>query len=121
MDDIERIRRRKMREIESRLRDRELQKEQKEMERQQVQRVLGQVLKEDALEYLGKLRDSSPDVAAKIEEIVLSLAIQRRVRYKIDKVIIRAIERKVRGIEPTISFVRKGKRTEISERLKEDD
>ncbi len=121
MDEIEEIRRRKMRQMEQRLREKQLQEEKVEDERRQVERILGQVLKPDAMSYLGQLRSSSPAVANKIEEILIGLVIQRRINYKVDKVIIRAIERKVRGVEPTISFSRKGKRIEISEKLRGED
>jgi DNA-binding TFAR19-related protein (PDSD5 family) len=121
MEDIEDIRRRKMRQMERRFQARKLQDEQKQTERHEIDRILDQVLKPDAVEYLNGLRSTDGVVAGKIEEIVISLAIQRRIRYKIDKVIIRAIERKVKGVEPTISFVRKGKKVEISEKLKDAD
>jgi DNA-binding TFAR19-related protein (PDSD5 family) len=121
MDEIEEIRRRKMRKMEKKLKQRKLQEEQLERERSEVERILAQVLMPDAIAYLGSLRSKSPEIAGKIEETIITLVIQRRIRQKIDAVIIKAIERKVRGIEPTISFQRKGKRTEISEKLREED
>ena len=121
MDEIEEIRRRKMRQMEEKIKQRKLEEEQQDRERTEVDRVLAQVLKPDAVAYLKNLRAQSPDVAGKIEETIISLVIQRRIREKIDVVIIKAIERKVKGIEPTISIQRKGKRTEISEKLREED
>ena len=121
MDDIEEIRRRKIRKMEERLAQRKQQEERMERERSEVDRILDQVLMPEATGYLRNMRDRSPQVAKKIEETVITLVIQRRIRQKIDLVIIKAIERKVRGIEPTISFQRKGKRMEISEKLREED
>ena len=121
MDEIEEIRRRKMRQMEDKLKQRKLQEEQMERERSEVDRILAQVLMPDAISYLTALRSQNPQVAGKIEETVIALVIQRRIRQKIDAVIIKAIERKVKGIEPTISFQRKGKRMEISEKLREED
>ena len=121
MDSLEEIRRRKMRRMEKMLKEKQLQNEQSKRERDEVERVLSQVLSPDALKYLATVRSSSPSVAGRIEEIVIALVVQRRIRQKIDKVIIKAIERKVRGIEPTISYVKKGKRMEISEKLREED
>ena len=119
MDDIEEIRKRKMRQIGRRLQEKKLREDQREVERREVERILTQVLKPDAHEYLRSVRAASPYVGKKIEDMVITLVVQRRIWYKIDKVIIRAIERKVRGIEPTISFMRKGKKMEISEKLRE--
>jgi DNA-binding TFAR19-related protein (PDSD5 family) len=121
MDDIEEIRRRKIRKMEEQLAQRKLQEEQLERERSEVDRILDQVLMPDAVDYLKNMRTRSPQVTKKIEETVITLVVQRRLRQKIDLVIIKAIERKVRGIEPTISFQRKGKRMEISEKLRGED
>ncbi len=121
MDALEEIRKRKMRRMEKMLKERQLQEEQKKRERDEVERVLSQILTPDAIKYLAALRSSSLGVAEKIEEIIIALVVQRRIRQKVDKVIIKAIERKVRGIEPTISYVKKGKRMEISEKLREED
>lgn len=121
MDDIEQIRRRKMRQMERMLKEKKLADETKQRERLEIDRILTQVLEPDALQYLKEVRSSSPEVASKIEETVIGFVVQRRIRYKIDRVIVKAIERKIRGLEPTISFVRKGKRMEISEKLREAD
>ena len=120
MEDIEEIRRRKMRRMEKMLKEKQLQNQQKERERGEVERILSQVLMPDAIQYLASIRSDSPQIADKIEEIVIALVVQRRIRQKMDKVVVKAIERKVRGIEPTISYVKKGKRMEISEKLKEE-
>ncbi len=121
MEDIEQIRRRKMRQMERMLKEKKLADETKQRERLEIDRILTQVLEPDALQYLKEVRSSSPEVASKIEETVIGFVVQRRIRYKIDRVIVKAIERKIRGLEPTISFVRKGKRMEISEKLREAD
>ena len=107
--------------MEKMLKEKQLQEEQRKRERDEVERILSQVLTPDAMKYLAAVRSSSPWVAGKIEEIIIALVVQRRIRQKIDKVIVKAIERKVRGIEPTISYVKKGKRMEISEKLREED
>lgn len=121
MEDIEEIRRRKMREMQKMLKEKKLADERKQKERQEVERILSQVIQPDGLAYLKEVRASSPEVAAKIEETIIALVVQRRIRYKIDRIIVKAIERKIRGLEPTISFVRKGKRMEISEKLKQGE
>jgi programmed cell death protein 5 len=121
MDDIEDIRRRKMREMQKRLKEREIKQSQEEQERRELETLLGQVLKPEASQYLEKLRGESPGVARRIEQIIIALVLRRRINYKIDKVIVKAIERKVKGVEPKITFMRKGKRMEISEKLREED
>lgn len=107
--------------MERMLKEKKLADETKQRERVEIDRILTQVLEPDALQYLKEVRSSSPEVASKIEETVIGFVVQRRIRYKIDRVIVKAIERKIRGLEPTISFVRKGKRMEISEKLREAD
>ncbi len=118
MDDIEQIRRRKIAEMQRRLKERKFCDEHKERERQEIDRILGGVLTPDAVKYLRDIHSSAPGIAERIEETIIGLVVQKRIQYRIDKVIIKAIERKIRGIEPTISFVRKGKRTTISDTLK---
>jgi len=120
-EDLEEIRKRKIQRIQRKIQEKKLEEERRQRERHEREEILGQVLTPEAYEYLSSLRSSSPQVASKIEEILLALVIQRRIRYRIDRIIIRAIERKVRGIEPTITFMRKGRKIEISEKLREAD
>ena len=52
MDEIEEIRRRKMRQMEQKIKQRQLEEEQQERERSEVDRILAQVLMPDAAAYL---------------------------------------------------------------------
>ena len=109
-----------MRMMEKRIREKKL-KEDKEHEQREegAGRFLAQVLNRDAIQYLNGIRSSRPEAARRIEEILEGLVAQGRLRQKDDRLLVKAIERKVRGIEPTITFVRKGKRTDLRKELKE--
>ncbi len=121
MDDIEEIRRRKIREMQKRFKEKEAQQAQEEQRRQGLNSILNQVLTAEATKYLKTIRSSDQKVAERIEEIIIALTIRGRIRSKVDKVIVKAIERKVKGVEPKITFMRKGKKMEISEKLREED
>ncbi len=121
MDEIELIRRKKLLELQKRLEEKKREEEREAEERSQLNEILSSTLEPDALSYLDSIRRSDPKVATKIENIIVALVVQRRILRRIDRIIVKAIERKVRGLEPTISFVRKGRRIDLSEKLREED
>ncbi len=121
MDEIELIRRKKLLELQRKLEEKKKEQERQAQERRQLDQILSRVLESDALSYLNSMRQSDPEVASKMERIIVALVVQRRILQKIDRIIVKAIERKVRGLEPTISFVRKGRRIDLSEKLREEE
>ena len=72
--------------MEKMLKEKQLQEEQRKRERDEVERILSQVLTPDAMKYLAAVRSSSPSVAGKIEEILQILPLGKRRRFHLEDI-----------------------------------
>ncbi len=116
-DELEKIKRRKMRRFLERAE--KLQSEEQKLETDQQEQatrvqearsqILAKILDPEARQYLAYLNDTKPITAQKIESTILSLAIQNRIFY-VSKIDIRALERRIEGVKPSILVKRRGEK-----------
>lgn len=127
-DELEKIKQRKLKRLLERAEKRQAMKE-KEEEVQQAKEtrvkearsyILARTLDPEASDYLAHLKTTKPDIAQQIESIIVTLVIQRRLNY-VTKVYIRALERRIEGVEPSILVKRRGKEAEtLSDAIRKD-
>ena len=73
----------------------------KEVEEEQEQRrqlLLREIFMPDALSYLAELRDTKPHLARRIEDIALTLFLQRQLIRKIPKIGVLQVQRRLEGV-----------------------
>jgi len=128
-DELEKIKQRKLRQILERAEQMQstkakLEKETKEQAtevKKARMQILYRILEPDANKYLAQLRDSKPEIAQRIENIILSLFLQKQL-ISVSKVQIRALERRLEGVEPSIMVKRRGKKMKsLSDAIRKED
>ncbi|MFQ5820016.1 MAG: DNA-binding protein [Candidatus Heimdallarchaeota archaeon] len=128
-DELEKIKQRKLRQILERAEQMQstkakLEKETKEQAtevKKARMQILSRILEPDANKYLAQLRDSKPEIAQRIENIILSLFLQKQL-ISVSKVQIRALERRLEGVEPSIMVKRRGKKMKsLSDAIRKED
>ncbi len=128
-DELEKIKQRKLRQILKRAE--QMQSTKTKMEEETKERaaevkkarmqILSRILEPDANKYLTRLRDSKPEIAQRIENIIISLFLQKQLIY-VSKVQIRALERRLEGVEPSIMVKRRGKKMKsLSDAIRKED
>ncbi len=121
MDELERIRLKKMKEMIQRINEQAKLKEYQEKVKQEKAKFFGLVCEEDALKYLNELYKLKPSVAAEIENIIIMIVNQYGLQSKISKTDIMLLERRIEGRGPEIKIKRRGKEeADISEILGSD-
>lgn len=128
-DELEKIKQRKLRQILERAEqmkstkaklEKETKEQATEVKKARMQ-ILSRILEPDANKYLAQLRDSKPEIAQRIENIILSLFLQKQL-ISVSKVQIRALERRLEGVEPSIMVKRRGKKMKsFSDAIRKED
>ncbi|MFX0068019.1 MAG: DNA-binding protein [Promethearchaeota archaeon] len=119
MDELERIKKKKLMELmkEAEKREREEEK-QKEVDSRKDQ-ILKTVCMPDAYSYLESLRRAKPITANGIERIIIYLTTQRRLEGKVTKTGVMILERRIEGVEPKIRIKHRGEDlVDLSEKLR---
>lgn len=127
-DELEKIKQRKLRQLLERAEQQQAakahqeneQQNQEDKEREMRTQLLDRYLDSEARQYITQMNATKPQTAQHIETIIISLILQNRVNY-ITKVQIRALERRIEGVEPSISVKRRGKKIEsFSDAIRKD-
>ncbi|MFX0096834.1 MAG: DNA-binding protein [Candidatus Hodarchaeota archaeon] len=119
MDELERIKKRKLMELikEAEKREREEEK-QKEVDSKRNQ-ILKTVCMPDAYDYLKSLRGAKPRTATEIERIIILLTTQRKLGGRVTKTGVMILERRIEGVGPKIRIKYRGEDlVDISEKLR---
>jgi len=128
-DELEKIKQRKLKKFLERAKkiqsmkekEKEIQQEQESRVREARSYILEKTLDPEASNYLAQIRTAKPDTAKQIESIIVTLVLQRRLAY-VTKVDIRALERRIEGVEPSILVKRRGKETEtLSDAIRKEN
>ncbi|WXG43509.1 MAG: DNA-binding protein [Promethearchaeati archaeon SRVP18_Atabeyarchaeia-1] len=119
VDELERIKLRKMGEMRKQMeQNKKLQEDQKNLE-ENKRKIIAAVLEADAYQYFEDLKKRDTATATEIENLVISLALNKRLKYKLEAVEIEALERKIKGVEPRIVIKRRGgDEIDLTEKLK---
>ncbi len=128
-DELEKIKRRKMKRFLERAE--QLQSEEKKLKTNQQEQatrvqearsqILAKILDPEARQYLAYLNDTKPNTAQKIESTILPLVLQNRIFY-VSKIDIRALERRVEGVESSILVKRRGEKIKtISDAMRTEE
>ena len=118
-EELEKIKQRKLKQMLERAEQMQsakakLDEEQKERAAKVIEarlQILSRVLEPEAHKYFTYLRDTKPAIAQQIESIIISLFLQEKL-VSASKVQIRALERRIEGVEPSIMVKRRGKKEE---------
>ena len=109
MDDIEAIRKKKLRELqEQALSQEELQQEQQQEFDEQKKQALRAILTDDARERLGRIRAARPELAENLENQLIMLAQSGRLRNKINDEQLRELLAKLLPKKRDITIRRRG-------------
>lgn len=116
-DELEKIKQRKMKRFLERAE--QLKSKEKKLENNQQEQatrvkeaqsqILAKILDPEARKYLAYLNDTKPNIAQKIESTILPLVLQNRIFY-VSKIDIRALERRIEGVKPSILVKRRGEK-----------
>jgi DNA-binding TFAR19-related protein (PDSD5 family) len=121
VDELERIKLRKMEEMRKQMQqEKKLQEDRKNLE-ENKRKIVSAVLEADAYKYFEDLKKRDAATATEIENLVINLALNKRLKYKLEAVEIEALERKIKGVEPRIVIKRRGgDEIDLTEKLKRD-
>ena len=109
MDDIEAIRKKKLRELqEQALSQEELQQEQQQEFEEQKKQALRALLTDDARERLGRIRAARPELAENLENQLIMLAQSGRLKNKINDEQLRELLAKLLPKKRDITIRRRG-------------
>ena len=119
LDELERIKKRKLMELMKEAKDRERKEErQKEVESTKDQ-MLKTICMPDAYQYLESLRKAKPKTAIEIERIIIFLTTRRKLGGKVTKTGVMILERRIERVGPKIRIKHRGEDLmDISEKLR---
>lgn len=139
-DELEALRRKKMKEMLARQQKMQAEKEYKEnsqiMMQQNIRNALAYLLAPNAYEYLEKIKDKNkrlydtiitrlfpPEIMLKLDSLLYAINVGRVPRGVIPLIEIQHLEREILGIKSTISYKKRGEkeRTDLSSLFKGDD
>jgi programmed cell death protein 5 len=121
VDELERIKQRKMEEMRRQMERREKLDEDKRKLDENKKKVLVAVMEPDAYRYFETLKKRDSATAEEIEDLVLRLALNRRLKYRLEAIEIEALERKIKGVESRIVIKRRGgDEIDLTEKLKRE-
>ncbi|MBD3188453.1 hypothetical protein GF325_16600 [Candidatus Bathyarchaeota archaeon] len=139
-DELEALRRKKMKEMLARHQKMQAEKEYKEnskiMMQQNIRNALAYLLAPNAYEYLGNIKEKNkrlydtiisrlfpPEIMLKLDSLLYAINIGRVPRGVIPLIEIQHLEREILGIKSTISYKKRGEkeRTDLSSLFKGDD
>ncbi|WEU40373.1 MAG: hypothetical protein OdinLCB4_000105 [Candidatus Odinarchaeum yellowstonii] len=121
MDELERIKLKKMKEMLQKINEQVKLKEYQEQLKQEKAKFFKLICDEEALKYLNELYKIKPAVAAQIEEILIMIVNQYGLQTKISKTDIMILERRIEGRGPDIKIKRRGKEEEDISKVLADD
>ncbi len=107
-DELSIIRRRKLQAILKEKKQQEAVREIEEEQQQKRQRLIQEIFMPDAVSYLVELRQTKPHLAARIEDIAITLFLRRQLVRKIPKIGVLQVQRRLEGVEPKIMVKRRG-------------
>jgi len=93
--------------------------EEKKRVEERLKSIVSSVLTDEALKLLESIRAKKPDVARKIELVILDIIRRYGSNIILDDLVIEAIRRKIEGVEPTIRIVKQGEEKSFEEYLRE--
>jgi programmed cell death protein 5 len=121
VDELERIKLRKMEELRKQMELREKLQQDKKKSGETKKKVLTTVLEPAAFQYLEELRKKDAPTAEEIENVIIRLVLSQQLRYRLEQIDIEALERRIKGIEPKITIKRRGSNEiDLTEKLKQD-
>ncbi|TXT57444.1 MAG: hypothetical protein BAJATHORv1_10146 [Candidatus Thorarchaeota archaeon] len=113
------IRRKKMAKMMAKEKEAKEKREHAEKVQNERDRLLKRFTAPDAVQYLEGLAKTEPDVAKRIEEILLYLIVYRGFRQTIKQLDIRYIERQIKGEGPKIRVHRDGETSDFGSYVRE--
>ena len=109
MDDIEAIRKKKLRQLQEQAQSQEdFQEEQQQEFEEQKKQALRAILTDDARERLGRIRAARPELAENLENQLIMLAQQGRLKNKINDEQLRELLEKLLPKKRDITIRRRG-------------
>lgn len=110
MDELERIKLKKMREIIQRANEQEKLKQQRSRLNEEKNNLIKIICEEEASQYLNSLFKTKPETALRIQNILIALANRYSLQAKISRTDIMILERRIEGKGPEIKIKRRGKK-----------
>jgi DNA-binding TFAR19-related protein (PDSD5 family) len=107
-DELARIRKRKMEALLKAQKVREEVEAASAERSKQREQVLQAIFEPDAFSYLKELKITKPQIAKKIEDVALALYLRQQLISPIPKMGVILVQRKLEGVEPTITVKRRG-------------
>lgn len=107
-DELQRIRERKMKAIVKEHQRQEALKSVKADREKERDYLIKTIFLPDAVAYLEELHKTKPDIAARIEDIAITLFTRRQLISRIPKTGVILVQRKLEGVEPKITVKRRG-------------
>ncbi|MHA1595686.1 MAG: DNA-binding protein [Candidatus Baldrarchaeia archaeon] len=112
--ELQRLMRRKMIQLMKKVEERrKIEERRKEMERK-MDEIMRVVMLPDAYEYFSELKRNKPNVARRIENIIMDALRMGSLVTKLSQVDVKILERKIEGYEPKITIKRRGEKEEKS-------
>jgi len=108
-DELARIRQRKIHKLVEEKHRQEAAKEAKTVQDKERKKLLQIIFMPDAIEYLGELRKNKPQLASRIEDIAILLYSQQQLPGQIPKMGVFLVQRRLEGVESSITVKRRGK------------
>ena len=109
MDELERIKLKKMKELEQRIqKQHEIQEQALKLDLEK-KRLMNKICEPQAYEYLSKLHQDKAEIAKLIEDLLMRAFIMGKLASKISRLHLIALERKIEGKGPEIKVKRRGK------------
>ena len=121
VDELERIKLRKMKEMRNQIEQKQKLDQDKKKLDENKRKILVAVLEPDAYQYFEELKKRDAATAEEIENLVLKLALNKQLRYRLEAIEIEALERKIKGVEPRIMIKRRGgDEIDLTEKLRRE-
>ena len=107
-DELQRIRERKMKALVQEQQRKEALKSVKAEREKEREYLIQAIFLPDAVTYLEELHKTKPDLATRIEDIAITLFSRRQLITRIPKTGVILVQRKLEGVESTITVKRRG-------------
>jgi DNA-binding TFAR19-related protein (PDSD5 family) len=121
VDELERIKLKKLEEMKRQIEQRQKLEQDKKKLDENKKKILVAVLEPDAYLYFEELRKRDLATAEEIENLVIKLALNRQLKYRLEAIEIEALERKIKGVEPRIVIKRRGgEEIDLTEKLRRE-
>lgn len=97
MDEAEEIRKRKLEEMKKRAQEEQGRESQRQNEEIQKQALLRNLLTPEARERLGRVKIARPEYGSQVENLIIQLAQQGRIKQKIDEPALVGLLKQIQG------------------------